>query len=394
MRYQMNWKSLFLNGNPFDVSPPRDSEDTIWAGMPTLKQRFNEIFQEAAFSSATQIILNRGPYGGGKTHASLYFGLEDNLPQEVTNQIRVHTISIPLPKDVRDPARGFYIDFLEKFGMTRVQEIISNAIISLAETQALQFFHKVLGSEELARAFWFFGTEDSTEKQALLRAYFLEGCTRTDLKKLGIARNITKAQDHFRVIAGVLQCLIGLGVGKTPSQHSRVCLWIDEMEDMIYFTTAQFRILSQGLREIIDLLPNFFTLFLNMSLAEPKDHSDFETLLGRAVLDRVTNEIYFSELEIDEAVQYVNELINHSQYRDKSLPKHLPKTYPFDETALQMLVESLEKRTPRDINKRCHNAINYALHDNNFEAGKSIIDPAYVMKIEKSDLDREFDSPP
>ncbi len=387
----MNWDSLFLNGNPFDISPPMDSENVIWAGMTKLEQHFNEIFQQAAFSSATQVVLNRGPYGGGKTHASLYFGIEDNLPPEVTKRTRVYSINIRLPKEVGNPSHDFYVDFLEneKLGMTRVQEIISNVVTGLSEAEALQSFHKVLGSEELARAFWLFGTEDTPEKQALLRPYFLEGCTRTDLKKLGIARNISKAQDRFRVIAGVLQCLIGLDASRDISQHSRVCLWIDEMEDMIYFTSAQFRMLSQGLREIIDLLPNFFTLFLNMSLAEPKEYDDFETLLGRAVIDRITNSIYFSELEIDESMQYVNKLINNPIYRDKPLPKGLPRTYPFEVKALEMLVEDLEKRTPRDINKRCHNAINHAFHDIHFEAGKSIIDQKYVMKIEKNDLDRE-----
>lgn len=392
MRNQMNWESLFLNGNPFDISPPMDSEDVIWAGMTKLKQRFNEIFQEAAFSSATQVVLNRGPYGGGKTHASLYFELEDNLPPNVTKETQVHSISIRLPKEDGNPAEDLYIDFLEneKLGMTRVQEIIHNVVTNLSETEALRSFHKVLGSEELARAFWLFGTEDTIEKQTLLRAYFLEGCTKTDLRKLGLARNISKAQDRFRIIAGVLQCLIGFDAGPDSSQHSRVCLWIDEMEDMIYFNSSQFRILSQGLREIIDLLPNFFTLFLNMSLAEPEEYDDFEVLLGRAVIDRVTNSIYFSELEIDESVQYVNELINNPRFRDKPLPEKLPQTYPFEAQALEMLVGGLEKRTPRDINKRCQNAINYAFHDKHFEIGDSIIDPAYVMKIEKSELDREI----
>ena len=390
MRSQMDWGSLFLNGNPFDISPPRDAEIVIWAGMTKLKQRFNEIFQEAAFSSATQVVLNRGPYGGGKTHASLYFGIEDNLPPQVTQETRVYSISIRLPKEVGNPAQGFYVDFLEKLGMTRVQEIIHNVVTGLSEAEALQFLHKVLESEELARAFWLFGTDDTSEKQTLLRAYFLEGCTKTNLRKLGIARNISKAQDRFRVIAGVLQCLIGFDTGSNSSPHSRVCLWIDEMEDMIYFTSAQFRMLSQGFREIIDLLPNFFTLFLNMSLAEPEEYDDFETLLGRAVIDRITNSIYFSELEIDESVQYVSELINNPRYRDKPLPDNLPQTYPFEVQALEMLVEGLEKRTPRDINKRCHNAINHAFHDEHFAAGKSIIDPMYVMKIEKSELDREI----
>ena len=389
---QIDWNRIFLNGDPFDIIPPMDPEQVIWVGMPKLKERFNEIFEIAISSASTQIVLNQGPYGGGKTHASLYFGCEKNLPSISPSGSRIYTIPIHIPRDSGNPDQGFYTELLDRLGMTHVREIIRGAVSNLLESEALQSLHKVLGSEELARAFWLFGTEDASEKQALLRAYFLEGSTRTDLKKLGIARNITKAQDRFRVLAGVLQCLIGLDPSRDLSRHLRVCLWIDEMEDMIYFTSSQFRTLTQGLRDIVDRLPNFFTLFLNMSLAEPEEDKDIELLLGRAVMDRVTDVIYFPELKPDEAVQYVDELVNHPQYRDKPLPNGLPQTYPFDEIALRMLLENLEKRTPRDINKRCRHAINYAFRDNQFpQAGKGIIDPEYVMKIEKSELDRETD---
>ena len=388
MTSQTDWSVLFLNGNPFGAADP---ENIVWAGMSKLKQRFNEIFQEATFSSATQVVLNRGHWGGGKTHASFYFGIKDNLPSEVTNQMQVHSINIRSPKEPGNPAQDFYTDFLEKLGMTRIQEIIKDVVSNLSQAEVLQSLQKVLESEELARAFWLFGTEDTSEKQALLRSYFFEGCTRTDLKKLGIARNINKAQDRFRVIAGILQCLIGLDASHDLSRHSRVYLWIDEMEDLTYLPSAQFRILSQGLREIIDRLPNFFTLFLNMSLAEPEKHEDFEAILGNAVIDRITNNIYFPELELDEAVEYVKELVNHPQYRDKLLPKEVPQTYPFDEIALRMIIENLRKRTPRDINQQCHHAITCAFRDNQFESEKGIIDPAYVMKIQKREIDREMD---
>lgn len=390
MTNQTDWNLLFLNGNPFSITPPIHLENIVWAGMPGLKRRFSEIFQEAVFSPTTQVVLNRGHWGGGKTHASLYFGIEDNLPPMLTNQTQVHSINIRPPKEPGNSAHDFYTYFLEKLGMTYVQKIISNVVSDLSEAEVLQSLQKILESEELARAFWLFGTEGTGEKQGLLRNYFFEGCTRTDLKKLGIARNISNAQDRFKVIAGVLQCLIGIEPSYDLSQHSRVCLWIDEMEDLVYLPSGQFRIFSQGLREIIDRLPNFLTLFLNMSLAEPEKYEDFEAILGSAVIDRITHNIYFPELELDEGIEYVKELVNHPEYRNTPLPKKLPQTYPFDETALQMLLEDLEKRTPRAINKRCNSVINYAFRDDNFEAGKSIIDPAYVVKIEKSEIDQDI----
>ena len=386
-----NWNLVFLKKNPFDLTPPIDLEQIVWAGMKQVKQKFDEIFEVSLSDSATQIILNQGPWGGGKTHASLYFKNKKNLPQPLTDEDSFFQINVCVPKEPGKPAEDFYTDILDSIGMREVHRIIRKAIGNLSENETLDLLQKVLGSEELARAFWLFGTEDANENQSLLRSYFLEGVTRTELRKLGIARNITKSQDRFRVLTGVLQCLIGIDQRRESFRPSRVCLWIDEMEDLIYLSSAQFRIVSQGLRDMIDRLPNYFTLFINMTLADPEEYEDLETILGGALLNRITDFIYFPELELDEAIEYVNELINHPQHRDQSLPEELPRTYPFEAGALEMLLNGLAKKTPRDINKRCRNAINFAFRDKRFSrAGEGIIDSAYVRAIENSELDREI----
>lgn len=388
---KFDWKLVFLKKNPFDLTPPTDPEQIVWAGVKQVKQRFDEIYEVAFSDSATQVVLNQGPYGGGKTHASLYFQNQNNLPMRPTNDRQMYHIRVCVPKEPGKPAEDLYTDILDTLGMRYVHRIIRDAIGTLPEDETLDLFQKFLGSEELARAFWLYGTEEDSINQALLRSYFFEGATRTELRKLGIARNITKSQDRFRVLTGVLQCLIGLDSDSEVSHPSRVCLWIDEMEDLIYLTSAQFRIVSQGLRDMIDRLPNNFTLFLNMTLADPEEYEDLETVLGGALLNRITDFIYFPELELHEAVEYVNELINNPQYRYQPLPKVLPKTYPFEAKALEMLLNGLEIKTPRDINKRCRNAINFAFRDKRFSgAGEGIIDQAYVRTIENSELDREI----
>lgn len=386
------WAYLFLKSDPFDLTLPTDPRQVVWAGMIELKKRFGEIFEVAASSAATQIVLNRGPWGGGKTHASLYFGIEKNLPLTSESVERIYSERVHLPQEPGKASEDFYTDLLDTFGMSRVQKIVQDAVANKSRDEILDSLQKVVGSEELAHAFWLLGTENADEKQALLRAYFLEGSTRTELRKLGIARNISKSQDRFRVLAGVLQCLIGLDPNLSPSKHSRVCLWIDEMEDLIYFPSGQFRILTQGLRDMIDRLPNFFTLFLNISLAEPEEYDEIETILGRALIDRISDGIYFPELELEEGVQYVKALINDPKYRipDTQLDE-LPQTYPFEEEALLMLLDDLKPRTPRSINKRCRNAINAAFRDALFaQPGVGIIDSKVVKAIEKRELDREI----
>ena len=387
-----DWNTIFLQHNPFDLSPPTNPEQTIWAGIDKIKQHFNDIFDVAASSSAAQVVLNQGLYGVGKTHASVYFRNKENLPQFIENGVKVHHINVSAPKEPENPAEEFYTNILDAIGMTQIAKILQDATTNLPKGYVIDILHKILGSEELAKAFWLLATTDSVEIQKLLRTYFLTKTTGGDLKKLGLARNITTARDRFRIIAGILQCLIGLGIDQTSEQHSRVCLWIDEMEDLIYITSSQFRIITQGLRDIIDLLPRSFTLFLNMTMADPESEAEFDIILGSTLLDRITDVIYFPELSIEESLQYVKELINHSQHRIESDQlKVLPKTYPFEEAALKMLLEGMEKRTPRDINKRCRNAINFAFRADKFAgAGEGIIDSTFVKTLEESELDREI----
>lgn len=386
---KVDWNLVYLKENPFNVSPPTNPEDAVWAGMPELKRQFDEILSEAFSSSVTQVVLNRGPYGGGKTHASLYFSLRENLPHIDGEKVRqVHTVRVSTPKETGKADEDFYVELLDKFGMTTIQETIHSAITERGEVESLQALRTVVGSEELARAIVLLGSEEE-DMQKLLRAYFLDGCTKTELRKIGVARNITKSQDRFRVLAGVLQCFIGLSATQRLSEHSRVCLWIDEMEDLVYFTASQFRPFTQGLRELIDRLPNFFTLFMNFTLTSPEEYEEIEVLLGKALVDRITNVIYFPELNIDEAMEYVTKLL--SFYRTTDFPsKGLPPKYPFEEAALKNILGDLEKRTPRSINKRCRNAITFAFRDNRFpQPGEGIIDVDYAKKFERSELDRE-----
>jgi len=387
-----DWNIIFLKHNPFDLSPPIDPKQTIWAGMDQIKKQFHDIFHVAVSSSTTQVVLNRGPVGGGKTHALVYFSYEDNLSQITENQIKVHHININVPKEPGNSAEEFYTNLLDTIGMTRVTEIIRDAVAHLSKGDVIELLQQVLGSEELARAFWMLATTDSVEILSLLRTFFLTKSTSADLKKLGLARNITTARDRFRVVAGIFQCLIGLNINTDSEQHSRVCFWIDEMEDLMYITSSQSRLVTQGLRDIIDLLPNYFTLFLNMTLADPHSDDEFDIVLGSALIDRITDVIFFPELSIDEAEKYVDELMNNPQHRIISDQlKGLPRTYPFEEAALKMLLDGLQKKTPREINKRCRNVINFAFRANKFTSpGNRMIDTTFVKELEESELDREI----
>ena len=158
-----DWNTIFLQHNPFDLSPPTNPEHAIWAGMDKIKQHFNDIFDVAASFSAAQVVLNQGPYGVGKTHASVYFRNKENLPQFIENGIKVHQINICAPKESENPVEEFYTNILDAIGMTQIAKILQDATTDLPKGYVIDILHKILGSEELAKAFWLLATTDSVE---------------------------------------------------------------------------------------------------------------------------------------------------------------------------------------------------------------------------------------
>jgi hypothetical protein len=194
------------------------------------------------------------------------------------------------------------------------------------------------------------------------------------------------------VLAGLFHCFIGLSPSRDAGKHNRLCLWIDEMEALVFFTTAQSRPFTQGVRDLIDRLPSFFTLILNFSLAEPLEFQTIEILMGKALLDRVTSDVIFKEMNMDEAIQYVIEMLEFWRTDDFKSQKYSP-TYPFEEEALRYLIENAEKRTPRTINLRCGNVATYVLQNRRKTQtpGKIKIDLSVVKEYSRSELDQEIE---
>lgn len=386
MFQKWDWSLAFLKANPFDFTALPGAKHVTCEGMKKLDRQFSKILREATLSSHPQVVLFRAPRAEGQAYASSRFKYQGALPPFFSEGERFRAIHLRVPMQIEDAVNDFYTDFLDTLGMTRVREIVSDAIGELPKAEAWETLHKVLGGEELARAFWLLGTEESDAKQTLLRNYFLEGSSRTELRELGIARNI-KRQDRFRVLAGVIQCLIGLAPSLDIHRHARVCLWIDELENLLCVDRVPFRELTQGIRDLIDRLPHFFTVFLRTDLVCSRVYRNVITLvLGRGLPERITDVIYFQGLTVDEAMHYVTERLNHRKYRLQT-PRleTLPQTYPFKEEALRVLLEDLELRTTGNIHKQCGNVLNAAFHDNLFlQAGGGIINQEYVEKLEKS----------
>ncbi len=401
---QLNWNLFYLRDNPFMMTPPADSESLVWAGMHEVKRKLEQTLTAAAVTATTQVILNRGPYGGGKTHAMQYFSISENLPQAVKGVSTVRVLSIATPKQTAKPVDDFYVDLIERMDIEQVREIVRAAIEDVGAETAVERLKDITGSGTLARAICLLGQpeqekgtnqklfDDRTEQNRLLDQYFLSGCTKQDLRKLGLARNIEKSQDKFRVLAGLISCFIGLKNNRSVASHDRFCLWIDEMEDFVWFTGSQSRPFTQGLRDLIDKLPAFFTLLLNFTLADPEEFETLEIIMGKALVDRITDTIIFQEMTVAQGVTYVEELLGYWRL-DGANVKAVSSQYPFEKDALEHIITNLDKRTPRSLNKRCSALAEAVLLERNKNAkpGELKVNLEFVKNFLSSELRQELE---
>lgn len=385
----MNWNLVALRENPFVSVPPTNPKQAIWAGLKELKSEFKSVFREAKASPPTQVVLCRGSLGAGKTHASLFFSSGENIPDTSPSVQNIEVLRVQTPTETRNPARDFYLDVMEQIGLEQIGEAVKKNVESVGRDVVEQNLRQTMVSGDFIKALLdLWGSPYYPVLDQRLEAYFLGKCTTTELRKLGLNRNIEKTQDYFRVLAGVFRCLAGLSDSTDVAEHNRFCLWIDEMENFIYFTPPQYRPFGQGLRELVDRLPYFFTLFMNFTLTSPEEYEEIELILGGYLTDRITRQIFFHEVKDQEKMlQYIRELLSH--YRTEEKPK--TAYFPFTEEALRGLMSNLQRGTPRDMNKRCRNALMRAFEKGIFQEGKdSEITLKFVQEMSQEELDKEF----
>lgn len=404
--YLHDWGRVLLKQNPFPNTPPLLPENAVWAGFKELKEQLNKLFVEALASSRTQIVLARGEYGSGKTHAAIYTRRMDYLNDFKQFQ-RVKGVDIyyvRLPKEPEKADVLLYRNIIEAVQFRRLRSVIKEIIAVYTPEIALEKLQELAGSEALGRALWLLGLEKerggqlklfqekdtSNDQQKLLERYFFSQITKSDLKQLGLSRDISSTQDRFHVLGCLLQCLIGLDSVDAIETHRRVILWIDEMEDLINYPSRYHRPFMQGLRDLFDRLPDYFTIMMNFTLASPDYASEIGIVAGQGFLDRITHQIYFREPNEREAFEYVEDLLSY--YRtEKPEDRGLPVVYPFDKEALRILIADLHGRTPRDINQRCADIITEAFQQGLItDRGQGIIGKDFVRSIEDKRLGSEL----
>lgn len=337
------------------MAPDKNSEDLVWAGFKNNKKRFETIILNSIKSNETKLVLNVSRYGGGKTHSSYFFSKNKNLPDVDGELTEPFHVIIKTPKEGNNAPTEFYTKVIEGVKLSRISDGVSS--LRKDTEKSLRQLQEWANSEDLGKILWLLGDPDEDTVFEAEQVLF-GNVTAALRKKLRVRRGITSNADRAQIISAIFQLLSRYGEEGKLELPRRIFVWLDELESLIYYTSRQYRPFTQTIREIIDFTPQYLTIFMNFSFAEPDDVQNIEIVIGEALLDRVTEQFVFAEADESEGKIYIKELFEN--YRISGFDND--KFFPFTEEAIELVLKNAPNETgrpimPRTINRWCYYAI-------------------------------------
>ena len=355
---------MFENFNLKDSAFPvtHSNQDEIpWFGFNKLKNEFQVILDRSSSEHLRLCVLNRGRLGAGKTHAAQYFSAQYSHRENVGDYFRFIPIITESPKQ---PLKAF-VDFSNRlFNAVTFDRIVQASQNLRRIGDAKSLFLKLLkatGTEDIATVL----SNIDDDNRLLIGTYLRGGGTAKQLQNLGVAKRLVSDHEFSLAIVGVLYLLIH-GQSEERETLSRIVIWIDEMEDLVYFTTKYYLPFTQALREVIDRTDSHLTLMLNFTFSEPEDLPAIENVLGQAIMQRVNQHVIFQHPDEDEMKAYLLDLLKHNRIEGTKCSP----IFPFSNDAFDLLIKAATLKTPRFLNKLCDGLLRDLQNDPTFEIEK------------------------
>lgn len=347
--------------NPFENVNPVKGSDLTWAGMPNIKATLTEVYRESHAQNSRKIVLNWGPYGGGKTHAAFYF--EKNRLPEILAANHTHFYTT-LPKNGAASIRDFVVHCLEFLGTKAIHNILTDSLALNGREKLTEAIHERVRNETWARTVLAFASSMSPD---LLLRYVNDSIPKAKLGQYHLLKPLKSNEDFTDFFAALL-------VAATLNSPRRVFLWVDEMEDLVGFPAKDFKAFTQMVRDLTDKVGEKTTVFLNFTLAENEEQT-LRFLMGDALWSRINQKIRFEEMTVEEGMLYCGDMIRSAQVENKK------GTEPFTESAIRLILELLpsNKMTPREINKAMSRLIAYSI-----EKGEATIDEGVIIDFKNT----------
>lgn len=371
-----NWTKALLVDNPYISTPPMLGEEIIWADMSEQKHKLENRLRSALVTSPSSLVLNYGTWGGGKTHAARYFSQETVLKalSDEAGVVPPLSIIVNIPRGAKSAIRAIYLSVLDVIGLRQISQSLSKVFAVLGRDQFHQVARSFVRSEEFVSALLILAGQPPASGQLrmplvtgervspTLKRYFLASATSSDLKELGLSRNIESGSDMIAIMSTIFNLLLYSTANVVP-RYSEIFIWFDEMEEIASLPGKEQVTLNSLIRDLADFVPKNLTIFINFSPRPGGKIEEVSSYLSPAVWSRFREHITFFGLDRENVEKYILDLQNAPKFRPAELKEQCPdEFYPFNAESTRFLCEKLTEHTvPRYINVVCSLVIERAL---------------------------------
>lgn len=194
-------------------------------------------------------------------------------------------------------------------------------------------------------------------------AYLLEG--RPTIGEAGFTQPIDTDYAATKMLASIFRAMT-LSIGNEEPVYRGVYLFVDEVEDMWDLKPAEQMAIWNGVRELLNRLPQNFCLLL----AFTGDAALLEATIPQGLAERTSRQnVELQSLEVDGAKAFVREHLANFRRKDFVAPQPY---YPFSEEAIDYVLETIVVMVPRKIFRSLRTVLERAIRREGLAAGDEI----------------------
>lgn len=256
------------------------------------------IIEDAIYSDRFMLVLSKL---GREQIAQVRLDIEAEWARRSSRRHERPSVSNIIVKQARlpwseRPAVTLYGRLLESIGMQSVLGSINKAVTQRAIMEPGRYRDILTGLPrdesqfiaDLLYLLWEASSRMDKDEIAILRAYLADTCTHDELRRIGLPRNLT-LEDRYDVLGSILECISGLSPEAVLSDHRRVWIHLDQIENLLGYTDYDRWALVKALETLMARTPSYLTVWLNILPTSPATAAQIQSALENSLA--ITNDI-------------------------------------------------------------------------------------------------------
>ncbi|MBP5369452.1 MAG: hypothetical protein J6Z01_13460 [Bacteroidales bacterium] len=353
-----------LSVDPFMETLKTKSSNTIWLDIFDAQKRIENIIIRYASYNGSNIILNYGQYGNGKSYTAKYFCSDNVLRQMFDNKPIPFVLFLPFPQN-QEPIKHLFYQIIDLLDFVEIKNNLqNNSNFDFCEAAKMcsenPFFQDLIIT--------IFTKMDGEVLKKELKLYLYNNLDLSDLNKIGIIRYLISDSDYINFLIAFFNFIT-----YKKTVYPCVNLWLDDAESMWHHTIIEWPNIRSFFQKIVD---NSFNLhiFLNYNTSLHNDLKELGDCLETSVTALIHQKIEFNINDSNSYKQFLFELLNKSRI---TLNDSANKFFPFTEEVINNVICDLAKNISlRRFSESFSTLLESAIFDN-----ISIIDNDYYQRI-------------